>query len=88
MIPTYYFDGVHLICEDLKALHKIARRIGLKRAYFQKDLKKLPFPGKHEGIPHYDVWGRPGEKLLNHPDVKKVSPKELIKLAKGFKERG
>ncbi len=42
------FDGVHLVSNDsLDELHRFARKIGLKRSWFQKNGIK--------GIPHYDV---------------------------------
>ncbi len=71
--PVWYFDGVHLIGEDIEHLHSMAEKIGLKRKYFQN---------KEGGIPHYDVWGRPKKKLLSWENVKLVSSKKLIKLAR------
>jgi len=69
----YYFDGTHLICEDLEALHKVAIRIGLKRAHFQD-----------KDIPHYDLWGSPAKKILMYSNTKVVTPKKLVKLARKF----
>ncbi len=39
-----YTDGVHLACTDLQALHRFARRIGLRRGWFQD-----------RRYPHYDL---------------------------------
>jgi len=77
MIPIYYFDGVHLICENLDALHTIAKDIGLKRTHFQD-----------KDIPHYDLWGRPAKRILEWDNTKVVSTKKLIKLARSFKTSG
>lgn len=42
----------HLWSEDVEALHRLARKIGLKRAWFQD----------RPGFPHYDLT--PGRRLL------------------------
>ena len=71
-VPVFYFDGVHLICQNIESLHLMAKGIGLKRNHFQD-----------KAIPHYDVWGRPKKKLLTYGNVKIVSTKKLIKIAGG-----
>lgn len=38
----------HMYGDDLEELHAFARRIGLKRAWFQG-------PPKHDRLPHYDL---------------------------------
>ena len=73
MIPIYYFDGVHLICENLESLHLMAKNIGLKRAHFQD-----------KDIPHYDLWGKPAKRIMLFGNTKIVSPKKLVKLAREF----
>ena len=64
-----FFDGIHLMATDEAELHAKAREVGLKSRWFQ--------PGdKH---PHYDVWGKPGEKLMADADVQKVSTHEMLR---------
>ena len=60
-----YFDGVHLATDgDLEELHREARRIGLKRAWFQGG----------ENHPHYDVFGKPARSLTRN-----CTPRQLVR---------
>lgn len=50
----------HLFGDDVEALHRFARRAGLKRAWFQP---AGPGPDK-PGIPHYDLTKGMRERVL------------------------
>jgi hypothetical protein len=41
-------DGVHLLGADIEALHAFARRMGLKRCWFERDHYDLTTPEKAE----------------------------------------
>ena len=64
----YWFDGVHLMAPSLDALHEVAASIGLKREWFQD----------HARHPHYDVWGKPAEKLTVN-----CTTREMLRRARG-----
>ena len=49
-----YTDGVHLIADTVHELHVFARRLGLKREWFQDKAK----------IQHYDLLGGKLHKAL------------------------
>lgn len=68
-----YTDGIHLVSdEDDYELHAFAKKIGLKRAWFQ-------FDSKHA---HYDLTSkRMVEKALSEGAIK-VSTRELINILK------
>ena len=72
-VSVLYFDGTHLICENIEELHWMAKMIGLKPKYFQN---------REGGIAHYDVWGKPKDKLLSWGNVKVVTSKKLIELVR------
>ena len=40
-----YTDGVHLVCKNVDELHVFAKKIGLKRSWYQY----------HHRHPHYDL---------------------------------
>lgn len=66
-----FFDGIHLISDcDLGELHQFAKRVGLKREWFQD-----------KRVPHYDVFG--GIKDRVEKAIGKCSTRALIKKAKG-----
>jgi AraC-like DNA-binding protein len=67
---TIYCDGVHLAAPGHEAaLHRFARRIGLRRDWFQP----------HPRHPHYDVMGGAVDRAFAAGAVR-VSPRELAKL--------
>lgn len=41
-----YTDGVHLVCKNVDELHVFAKKIGLKRCWYQHH---------HHRYPHYDL---------------------------------
>ena len=63
-----YFDGVHLWSPCADALHWLAGKIGLKRAHFQARARH----------PHYDAWGKPAARVVEHEGVMWVSKREMI----------
>ena len=42
---TVFTDGVHLVCKNVDELHAFAKKIGLKRRWYQH----------HHRHPHYDL---------------------------------
>ncbi|MBA7529770.1 hypothetical protein ES705_21969 [subsurface metagenome] len=61
-----YTDGIHLVADNLEELHKFARRIGLRKEWFQD--KK---------IPHYDIWGSKLKKAIES-GARIVGWKEIV----------
>lgn len=76
--PTIYCDGTHLAAPGHEAaLHRFARRMGLRREWFQP----------HPRHPHYDVMGGAVDRAFAAGAVK-VSSRELSKMFKALaKER-
>ena len=67
-----YTDSVHLVSADLKALHKFARKLGLKRQWFQDE----------DRYPHYDLTTiKMFHKALAH-GAQECSSKDIIRLLK------
>lgn len=67
-------DGMHLVCEDLAELHAFARRIGLKRRWFQNRGR----------WPHYDLTtARMALKAITAGAVRVSSHELIIMLRKG-----
>ena len=64
-----YTDGTHLIADDLNELHDFARKLGLKREWFQS--RSL--------IPHYDLFGRK-KRLAIRKGAMKISSKQIIEM--------
>jgi hypothetical protein len=62
-----YTDGIHLVADSLRELHKFAFTIGLKPQWFQN----------HKKHPHYDIWGLK-LKLAIKKGCKRVTKKELL----------
>lgn len=62
------FDGIHLMATDEAELHAKAWQVGVKRKWFQADVKH----------PHYDVWGKPKKLLMADAEVQKVSTREML----------
>ena len=58
-------DGVHLACADLEELHRFARRIGLKRQWFQRG--------------HYDLTTRRARERAIEAGAVRMSTRELVK---------
>ena len=66
-------DGTHLVSTDsLQELHEFARKIGLKRHWFQR--------GKSGRHPHFDLWGGMLEKA-RRAGAERVTSKELVQRA-------
>ena len=62
-------DGIHLVSdENLAELHRFARKIGLKRIWYQH----------HRRHPHYDIWGSKVKKALDAGAVE-VTKRDIIK---------
>lgn len=66
-----YTDGTHLVSDNLSELHNFAKRIGLKRQWFQN----------HKTHPHYDIWGGMVKNVLDNGAVI-VTSKEILLLSK------
>ena len=63
-----YTDGVHLMADDLRELHRFAKSIGLKRSWFQD----------HPRHPHYDLTSpNKLERAILH-GAKFLEPKKLL----------
>lgn len=45
----------HMFADDTEELHKFAKRLGLKRAWFQNDVR----------LPHYDVTANKRREAVN-----------------------
>jgi len=59
----------HMICDgDLEELHEMAKKIGLKRSYFQCPPKV--------SLPHYDLTPSKRELAIKHGAIS-ASPEEL-----------
>lgn len=69
-----YSDGIHLIhTGGLKALHAYAASIGIKRCWYHSGSK----------WPHYDIpKGKRATFFQEHPEVKQVTSREIIRLIK------
>jgi len=69
-----YYDGIHLMADNLEELHKFATSCGLKKEWFQN----------HPKHPHYDVWGGRNERAVLRAGAKEVNSKFLIELSKNL----
>jgi hypothetical protein len=68
-------DGTHLVCADTEQLHAFARRIGLRRQWFQED-------GKY---PHYDLTtSRAAARAISAGAVK-MDTRQMIRILRGAK---
>jgi len=73
-----YTDGIHLVSDISNAeLHRFAKKIGLKREWFQDK----------KGHPHYDLITERKTNLALLHGAKKIPKRAIIKLLK-IKERG
>ena len=61
-----YFDGIHLMADDINYLHLFAQRIGLKKNWFQNNR-----------FPHYDAWGEMAKKIENHSSVVRLTQRKI-----------
>ncbi len=65
-----YFDGVHMMTDDaISELHYTARRLRIKREWFQD----------HHRHPHYDVWGKPAERVAKDSKVIVTTTREMLR---------
>lgn len=62
-----YTDGQHLAADTLDELHEFAKKIGLKRDWFQD----------HPKHPHYDLLGCMTTKAEKH-GAAKIRPRDLL----------
>lgn len=69
-----YTDGVHLVAESLAELCSYAQKIGLNQEWLQIMGRKIH--------PHLDICGKVRQRVLADSNVKKVSPKEIVKICK------
>lgn len=66
-----YTDGVHLVADYVEELHRFAKKIGLKRVWFQD----------HEKHPHYDILSQKIlRKALSHGAIH-VSKKDIVQVS-------
>ncbi len=65
---SVYTDGTHLMADTLTELHAFARRIGLKREWFQDH--------RH---PHYDLFGVMAQRAVD-AGAKPMSTKTMLTL--------
>lgn len=72
-------DGIHLISdESIEELHKFAKKLGLKRSWFQD----------HKKHPHYDLTSiRMKEKAIKMGCVF-IGSRDLVRLNRGRGNRG
>jgi hypothetical protein len=68
-----YTDGAHLVCRDEDALHAFARRIGLRRRWFQNR-------GRH---PHYDLTTAHMAVKAQDAGAVRVNSRRLIEMLRG-----
>lgn len=74
-----YTDKTHLIADSLTELHSFAKKLGLKREWFQ-----FKIPNENGGIsfkPHYDLFGSKKQKAIDL-GAKLVSSKEIVAICK------
>lgn len=73
-----YTDGVHLVADDQKELHRFAQSVGLKPQWFQQ---------QQPDHPHYDITTpRMLRRILSQNRVIMVSTKRLIAVCRGKSE--
>lgn len=68
---TVATDGVHLVADDLDELHAFARRVGLRREWFQDGPR-----------PHYDLTTHRALERALHAGAKRVSRRAAVRLAR------
>ena len=59
-----YTDKIHLISDDIKELHRFAKKIGLNECYFDNK--------KNKGHPHYDLVNKNKKPLLDKDGIKYI----------------
>jgi hypothetical protein len=64
-------DGVHLVADHLDELHAFARRLGLRREWFQDGPR-----------PHYDLTTRRALERAVRAGAKRVSRRAAVRLAR------
>lgn len=78
-----YFDGIHLISdESIAELHRFAKKIGLRRPWFQADRKR----GGNASFPHYDVIGGMVGKALVAGARRVNSKRDIIAAMERFRK--
>ena len=70
-----YTDNIHLIADSLEELHEFARKIGLKRHFFE---------GVRKGHPHYDLTNNNIRVKAIDEGAKLVTTRWIVKF---FSER-
>lgn len=70
-----YTDGTHLVADTLEELHEFARRIGLKREWFQG----------HSDHPHYDTIASSKKQLAIKFGAVIKRPREILLISKLMK---
>lgn len=65
-----YTDGVHLAADTLDELHAFARRLGLRREWFQD--------GRH---PHYDLTTKRMALKAERCGAVKVTQRKIVEVA-------
>lgn len=63
-----YTDGSHITADTEPELHDFAKEMGLKRWWFC--------------FCHYKIWGNVRKLIMRQPNVKRISPDELIAKSK------
>lgn len=74
-----YTDGIHLVTTgELAQLHEFAKRIGLKRSWFQ--------PTPPHTYPHYDILSTATRARALRSGAVLVTSRELIRLLQSIKQ--
>ena len=65
-----YTDGVHLVCKNVDELHVFAKKIGLKRSWYQYQY--------HHRHPHYDLTTHHKMEIAVQNGAVVVTSRQLI----------
>jgi hypothetical protein len=71
-----YTDGLHIVADTEEELHEFAKRIGLKREWFQD----------HPEHPHYDLLGCMSAKAEKN-GAAKIRPRDLLRKSMEMKHK-
>ena len=73
-----YTDKIHLVADSLEELHEFARKIGLKRHFFE---------GVKKGHPHYDLTNKLILLKVLDSDVRIITDREILRISKALARR-
>lgn len=74
-----YTDKTHLVADSLRELHAFAKKLGLKREWFQFRIPENERSACFK--PHYDLFGSKKEKAIAL-GAKLVSSKQIVEICK------